>query len=66
MARLYYQAIWIFDTNLGLKEACFDSLQNLYFSGMRVRAEVEYVCADGKRYQVLHDDEFHCVVMCSK
>ena len=47
MARLYYQAIWIFDTHLGLKEACFESLPDLYFSGARVQAKVEYVCAEG-------------------
>ncbi len=131
MTRLDYQAIWISDTHLGLKEARSESLLDflrhtqcrklylvgdiidvwkmrsglywpainneivrtimrmaregteviyvpgnhdevfrdylgLFFGGIRIESEVEHQAADGKRYLILHGDEFDCVVMHNK
>ena len=50
----------------GNHDEVFRDYLELFFGGVRIAGEVEHVSADGKRYLVLHGDEFDYVVMHNK
>ncbi len=50
----------------GNHDELFRDYLNFYFSGVDVRREAIHRTADGKRFLVLHGDEFDCVVMNNK
>ena len=50
----------------GNHDELFRDYLNFHFSGIDVRKEAIHQAADGKRYLILHGDEFDCVVMNNK
>ncbi|MGB1111289.1 MAG: UDP-2,3-diacylglucosamine diphosphatase, partial [Gammaproteobacteria bacterium] len=50
----------------GNHDELFRDYVDMFFGGIEMTHEAEHVSADGKRYLVLHGDEFDCVVMNNK
>lgn len=50
----------------GNHDELFRGYQDFDFAGLQVRREIEHETADGRRFLVLHGDEFDCVVMNNK
>jgi UDP-2,3-diacylglucosamine pyrophosphatase LpxH len=50
----------------GNHDEAFRDYLDLFFGGVKIEGEAEHVAADGKRYLVLHGDEFDYVVMHNK
>jgi UDP-2,3-diacylglucosamine pyrophosphatase LpxH len=50
----------------GNHDEVFRDYLNMFFGGVRIEGEAEHTAADGKRYLVMHGDEFDYVVMNNK